>query len=97
MPAEEASVISRDEDENRDLKQTGRQRDDDNYSHNDIPDLVQNKWIIKSPTRELETLCLYNGKPEISTSRVQRKHAKTRQVKLQICSVEAFLTIKPLF
>jgi hypothetical protein len=43
MPAEEASVISRDEDENRDLKQTGRQRDDDNYSHNDIPDLVQNK------------------------------------------------------
>jgi hypothetical protein len=34
----------------RDLKQTGRQRDDDCYSHNDIPDLVQNKWIIKSPT-----------------------------------------------
>jgi hypothetical protein len=33
---------------NRDLKQTGRQRDD--YSHNDIPDLVQKKWIIKSPT-----------------------------------------------
>jgi hypothetical protein len=38
------------------LKQTGRQRDDDGYSHNDIPDLVQKKWIIKSP-RELETLC----------------------------------------
>ena len=36
---------------NRDLKQTGRQRDDDGYSHNDIPDLVQKKWIIKSPTR----------------------------------------------
>jgi hypothetical protein len=35
---------------NRDLKKTGRQRDDDGYSHNDIPDLVQNKWIIKSPT-----------------------------------------------
>ena len=34
----------------RDLKQTGRQRDDDGYSHNDIPDLVQKKWIIKSPT-----------------------------------------------
>ena len=29
--------------DNRDLKQTGRQRDDDGYSHNDIPDLVQNK------------------------------------------------------
>ena len=28
---------------NRDLKQTGRQRDDDGYSHNDIPDLVQKK------------------------------------------------------
>jgi hypothetical protein len=27
----------------RDLKQTGRQGDDDGYSHNDIPDLVQNK------------------------------------------------------
>jgi hypothetical protein len=27
----------------RDLKQTGRQRDDDGYSHNDIPDFVQNK------------------------------------------------------
>ena len=27
----------------RDLKQTGRQRDDDGYSHNDIPDLVQKK------------------------------------------------------
>jgi hypothetical protein len=35
---------------NRDLKQTGRQRDDNGYSHNDIPDLVQKKWIIKSPT-----------------------------------------------
>ena len=29
--------------DNRDLKQTGRQRDDDGYSHNDIPDLVQKK------------------------------------------------------
>ena len=28
---------------NRDLKQTGRQRDDDGYSHNDIPVLVQKK------------------------------------------------------
>jgi hypothetical protein len=28
---------------NRDLKQTGRERDDDGYSHNDIPDLVQKK------------------------------------------------------
>jgi hypothetical protein len=28
---------------NRDLKQTGRERDDDCYSHNDIPDLVQKK------------------------------------------------------
>jgi hypothetical protein len=37
-------------DDNRDLKQTGRQRDDDGYSHNDIPDLVQEKLIIKSPT-----------------------------------------------
>jgi hypothetical protein len=27
----------------RDLKQTERQRDDDGYSHNDIPDLVQKK------------------------------------------------------
>ena len=27
----------------RDLKQTGRQRDDDGYSHNDIPDFVQKK------------------------------------------------------
>ena len=27
----------------RDLKQTGRERDDDGYSHNDIPDLVQKK------------------------------------------------------
>jgi hypothetical protein len=27
----------------RDLKQTGRQRDDDVYSHNGIPDLVQKK------------------------------------------------------
>jgi hypothetical protein len=35
---------------NSDLKQTGRQRDDDGYSHKDIPDLVQKKWIIKSPT-----------------------------------------------
>jgi hypothetical protein len=26
-----------------DLKQTGQQRDDDGYSHNDIPDLVQKK------------------------------------------------------
>jgi hypothetical protein len=34
----------------RNLKQTGRQRDDDDYSHNDIPDLVRTKWIIKSPT-----------------------------------------------
>jgi hypothetical protein len=35
----------------RDLKQTGRQRDDDGYSHNDIPDLVQKKLIIMaSPT-----------------------------------------------
>jgi hypothetical protein len=25
------------------LKQTGRERDDDGYSHNDIPDLVQKK------------------------------------------------------
>jgi hypothetical protein len=33
----------------RDL-QTGRQRDDDGYSHNDIPGLIQKKWIIKSPT-----------------------------------------------
>jgi hypothetical protein len=33
----------------RDLKQTGRERDDDGYSHNDIPDFVQKKWIIKSP------------------------------------------------
>jgi hypothetical protein len=33
-----------------DLKQTGRQRHDDGYSHNDIPDLVQKKWIMKSPT-----------------------------------------------
>jgi hypothetical protein len=29
--------------DSRDLKRTGRQRDDDRYSHNDIPDLVQNK------------------------------------------------------
>jgi hypothetical protein len=34
----------------RDVKQTGQQRDDDGYSHNDIPNLVQNKLIIKSPT-----------------------------------------------
>ena len=27
----------------RDLKQTGRQRDHDGYSNNDIPDLVQKK------------------------------------------------------
>ena len=27
----------------RDLKQPGPQRDDDGYSHNDIPDLVQKK------------------------------------------------------
>jgi hypothetical protein len=25
------------------IKQTGRQHDDDGYSHNDIPDLVQKK------------------------------------------------------
>ena len=35
---------------NRDLKQAERQRDDNGYSHNDIPYLVQEKWIIKSPT-----------------------------------------------
>jgi hypothetical protein len=29
--------------DNRDLKETGRQRDGDGYSHNDIPDLVQKK------------------------------------------------------
>jgi hypothetical protein len=34
----------------RDLKQTRLQCDDDGYSHNDIPDLVQKKWIIKSHT-----------------------------------------------
>jgi hypothetical protein len=84
---------------NRDLKQTGRQRDDDGYSHNDIPNLVQKKLIIKSPTgvRDVVLGLSYNGKPEIFTSHVQRKHVKTRQVKLQICSAEAFLTIKPLF
>jgi hypothetical protein len=27
----------------RNLKQTGRPRDDDDYSHNDIPDLVRTK------------------------------------------------------
>ena len=34
----------------RDLKQTRRQSDDDGYSHNDIPDLVQKKLIeVKIP------------------------------------------------
>jgi hypothetical protein len=38
MPAEESDEILV-----KDLKQTGQQRDDDGYSHNDIPDLVQKK------------------------------------------------------
>jgi hypothetical protein len=38
-------------------------------------------------------MAFYNGKPEIFTSRVERKHVKMgHQVKLQICSAEAFLT-----
>ena len=37
------SVVAVGDHINRDLKQTGRQRDDDGYSHNDIPDFVQKK------------------------------------------------------
>jgi hypothetical protein len=77
----------------RDL-QTGRQRDDDGYSHNDIPGLVQKKWIIKSPAGVRDIVLVLFTTAKQRFLRLQCKHVKTRQVKLQICSAEAFLTIR---
>lgn len=62
----------------RDLK---KQRDDDGYSHKDIPDLLENKWRCVS--------AFYNGKPETFTSLVQ-----TFQTAASSTPAEMFLTIK---